>query len=143
MTRVVVGVDGSPDAQAALAWAVGLGDAGSVPPYELTNAIEEGDTALLRKLPGIGARTAEKVVATLRGKLAEWALLQDEGYNSVPGKPKEPVNEVAEAVIEALVGLGYRRPEAKAKVDAALERTPGVTDEQVLIREVFRAERAR
>ena len=83
------------------------------------------------------------VLATLRGKLAEWALLQDEGYNSVPGKPKEPVNEVAEAVIEALVGLGYRRPEAKAKVDAALERTPGVTDEQVLIREVFRAERAR
>lgn len=109
----------------------------------IANAIEEGDTALLRKLPGIGARTAEKVVATLRGKLAEWALLQDEGYNSVPGKPKEPVNEVAEAVIEALVGLGYRRPEAKAKVDAALERVPGATDEQVLIREVFRAERAR
>ena len=107
----------------------------------IAKAIEEGDTAQLRKLPGIGGRTADKVVATLRGKMVEWALLQDEGYDSVPAKPKEAHSELANAVVEALVGLGYRRPEAKAKVDAALERSPALTEEQDLIREVFRSER--
>lgn len=107
----------------------------------IARAIEEGDTAQLRKLPGIGARTAEKVVATLRGKMAAWALLQDERYDSLPPKPKEDRGELAEAVVEALVALGYRRPEARAKVDAALQRAPDVADEQSLIREVFRTER--
>jgi len=108
----------------------------------IAQAIEEGDTAQLRKLPGIGARTADKVVATLRGKMAPWALLQDERYDSVPRKAKEPLNELAETVIEALVGLGYRRPEAKLRVEAALDRAPHITEEQDLIREVFRAERS-
>lgn len=107
----------------------------------IAQAIEDGDTAQLRKLPGIGARTAEKVVATLRGKMVEWALLQDERYDSVPAKQREPHSELAEGVVEALVGLGYRRAEARAKVDAAMDRAPGITDEQALIREVFRTER--
>lgn len=109
----------------------------------IAQAIEEGDTALLRRLPGIGARTADKIVATLRGKVTRWALLQDEGYDSVPKAVQEDQKALVEAVTEALVGLGYRRTDARAKVEAALERTPGVRDEQALIREVFRAERGR
>jgi Holliday junction DNA helicase RuvA len=109
----------------------------------VARAIEDGDVATLRKLPGIGERTANKIVATLRGKVAEWALLQDEGYDSVPRAEKEQRPELVDAVTEALVGLGYRRPEAKLKVEQALERVPEVKDEQALIREVFRAERAR
>ncbi len=106
-------------------------------------AIEEGDVAMLRRLPGIGERTANKIVATLRGKMAEWALLRDEGYDTIPKAAKEDRSELTGAVIEALVGLGYRRPEARAKVEAALDRVPELRDEQALIREVFRAERNR
>lgn len=108
----------------------------------VARAIEEGDIALLRKLPGIGERSANKIVATLRGKVAQWALLRDEGYDTVPKAAPERT-ELMEAVTEALVALGYRRAEARAKVEEALEREPGVKDEQELIREVFRAERAR
>lgn len=108
----------------------------------VARAIEEGDISLLRKLPGIGERTANKIVATLRGKVAQWALLRDEGYDTVPrAAPDRP--ELVQAVTEALVGLGYRRVEAQTKVEEALERVPGVKDEQELIREVFRAERSR
>lgn len=106
-------------------------------------AIEEGDVALLRRLPGIGERTANKIVATLRGKMAEWALLRDEGYDSIPKAAKEDRSEITAVVVEALVGLGYRRNEARAKVKVALERQPDLKDEQMLIREVFRAERNR
>ncbi len=109
----------------------------------IARAIEEGDVALLKKLPGIGERTANKMVATLQGKVAEWALLQDEQYDSVPSVPREDRSEITDAVVEALVGLGYRRPDARLKVEAVLERSPRVRDEQELIREVFRSERGR
>src|SRR6202022_3700314 len=46
----------------------------------IAQAIEAEDFVLLRKLPGIGDRTAKKMVATLRGKVAEEALLLDEGF---------------------------------------------------------------
>src|SRR5947208_2961557 len=42
---------------------------------KIAQAIEAGDVSTLRKLPGIGDRTANKMVATLRGKVAEEALL--------------------------------------------------------------------
>lgn len=109
----------------------------------IARAIEEGDIALLKKLPGIGERTANKIVATLRGKVTQWALLRDEGYDSVPPAPREDHKELVEAVTEALVALGYRRADARARVEAALERNPRARDEQDLIREVFRAERGR
>ena len=109
----------------------------------IARAIEEGDTGLLRKLPGIGERTANKIVATLQGKVAEWALLRDEQYDTVPAAVREERGALLDAVAEALVGLGYRRAEARAKVEQVLERTPSVKDEQELIREVFRSERGR
>ena len=109
----------------------------------IARAIEEGDTGLLRKLPGIGERTANKIVATLQGKVAEWALLRDEQYDTVPAAVREERGALLDAVAEALVGLGYRRAEARAKVEQVLERTPAVKDGQELIREVFRSERGR
>ena len=43
--------------------------------------IEAGDTAALGRLPAIGRRTAETIVAQLRGKVTEEALLADEGFD--------------------------------------------------------------
>lgn len=109
----------------------------------IAKAIEDGDAAALKRLPGIGERTANKVVATLKGKMAQWALLKDEGYDSLPAPAKKPaLEEVREAVELALSGLGYRRAEAKAKVEEALRRNPAIKSEEDLLREVFRAERS-
>ena len=54
-------------------------------------------------MPGIGARTAQKIIATLHEKVAEFALLRDEGYASIPAVEKANVIEEA---IEVLAGLG-------------------------------------
>lgn len=104
----------------------------------VANAIESADARLLQSMPGIGARTAQKIIATLREKVAEFALLRDEGYDSVPQVTRK---DLAEEAIEVLVGLGYKRAEAKARVDGVLESRPGIGDVEGLIREVFRAER--
>jgi len=105
-------------------------------------AIEQEDIGLLRQMPGIGERTARKMVATLRGKVTEEALLRDEGYAELPPgeEPVEP-SEVREEGIEILVSLGHRRSEAAAKVDAVLKRAPTLGSAEELIREVYRAER--
>lgn len=108
----------------------------------IAQAIESEDVALLRRLPGIGERTARKMVATLRGKVTEEALLRDEGFDTpaeVSGGP-EPITEVREDGIEILVGLGHRRTEATAKVDAAMRRRPDLATPDELIREVYRGE---
>ncbi|MDY6911862.1 MAG: Holliday junction branch migration protein RuvA [Chloroflexota bacterium] len=104
----------------------------------VANAIEDGDAKLLQSMPGIGGRTAQKIIATLKEKVAEFALLKDEGYDNVQ-KPAR--RDISIETIEVLVGLGYRRTDAKAKVDAILEARPGLEVVEDLIREVFRSER--
>lgn len=103
----------------------------------VANAIESRDAQLLEKMPGIGQRTAQKIIATLQGKVAEFALLKDEGYASIPAVEKEDIKEEA---VEVLAGLGYKKAEARLRVDEALKRNPKVKDTEELIREVFRAE---
>ncbi|MBV9282072.1 MAG: Holliday junction branch migration protein RuvA [Chloroflexi bacterium] len=109
----------------------------------IAEAIETEDIALLRKLPGIGERTAKKMVATLRGKVVEEALLRDEGFRAVSpaAEPAGPVSQLREDGIDILVNLGYRRSEAMTKVDAALKRNPELATPEDLIREVYRGER--
>mgnify|MGYP001610709975 CR=1 FL=1 len=105
----------------------------------IARAIEDGDTGLLVQMPGIGKRTADKMVATLKGKVAEWALLRDEGYATAPTAPVH--TDVQEEVVSVLVNLGHRRAEARQKVEEAAKGLSTVRDAQELLREVFRLER--
>jgi Holliday junction DNA helicase RuvA len=105
----------------------------------IARAIEDGDTGLLVQMPGIGKRTADKMVATLRGKVAEWALLRDEGYATVPTAAVH--TDVQEEVVNVLVNLGHRRAEARQKVEVAAKANSTARDPQELLREVFRLER--
>lgn len=109
------------------------------PVSTIASAIETEDFGALQRLPGIGSRAAQKIVATLRGKVAATALLQDAGI-SEQGHTQPPVDARSEAV-DALVTLGYRPTEARDKVEDAIRRAPEVVDDlQVLMREVFRAQ---
>jgi len=108
----------------------------------IAQAIETDDITVLRKLPGIGERTARKMVATLRGKVIEEAMLQDAGFATVPGTaPRTPTSVLEEDGIDILVNLGHRRAEAAAKVQSALQRNPEVASPEELIREVYKGER--
>lgn len=104
----------------------------------VANAIESRDVGLLERMPGVGPRLAQKIVATLHGKVAEFALLRDERYDSLPTPERADIRSEA---IEVLVGLGYRRREAAARVEEALRQKPEIKDTEGLLREVFRLER--
>lgn len=108
----------------------------NIPVKEIARAIESKDAVPLKKLNGIGERTAHKIIATLQGKMGKFALIRD-----LPEKAPEPAEDAAAQVIEVLVGqLGHRPPEAKEMVDAALKRKPEITAPEDLFEEVYRGQ---
>ena len=100
---------------------------------EIARAIEGGDTKALQQLPGIGARTAQTIIAHLQGRLLEEATLPDPtGHVPATGEPT-----VRDDAIEALLALQYGRREAEAMVAAALEARPELDDLETLLRAVL------
>jgi Holliday junction DNA helicase RuvA len=99
--------------------------------------IEAGDTASLGKLPSVGKRTAETIVAQLRGKVTEEALLADEGFEAVPAPRSPEPSEVGRDTADALVALGYTKAEADRLVQQVEAELQPATVEEA-IRAVFR-----
>jgi Holliday junction DNA helicase RuvA len=107
------------------------------PVHEIADAIERRDAALLRRLPGIGTRTAEKVIAELHGKMGKYALLLEEAPAAQPAEP-----DFKQEVVDVLVRqLGHRPAEARRMVEEAMRRAPHLDSTEALFQEVYRLER--
>ncbi len=90
-----------------------------MPATDMVGAIRSGDIARLTKIPGIGKKTAERMVLELRDKLEE--------FTSAPPAPQ--ATPVEEDVISALMNLGYQRPAAERALSmAARHATTGGFD---------------
>lgn len=99
----------------------------------LRAAIAAGDVGLLAKCPGIGRKTAERLVVELRDKLTP-ADLGAASPATTAGRPAAPAgeNRVADAVL-ALTALGYKAADAdKAVRQASLTLGPGATTEALI-----------
>lgn len=106
----------------------------------IAQAIEAEDVRVLQRMPGIGARAAQKMIATLKGKVVETAMLRDEGYDA-PVQPVVGSGTGRDEAVEVLVNLGYRQPEAERDVDEALSANPELAGApEKLIREIFKAQ---
>jgi Holliday junction DNA helicase RuvA len=84
----------------------------------LVMAIRGADHAALTKVPGIGKKTAERVVLELKDKLEDIAVAQD-----VAGTVHHH-GAVGDDALSALINLGYPRPAAQKAIDVAIERNP-------------------
>ena len=99
----------------------------------LKSAIAGGDVGLLAKCPGIGRKTAERLVVELRDKLGptDSAALPATASGDRTASPA-PGNRVADAVL-ALTALGYKAADAdKAVRQASLALGPGATTEALI-----------
>ena len=107
----------------------------------VARAIENEDLRVLTRMPGIGNRGAQKMVATLKGRVMDTALLQDEGFTTATGAADKA--DARSEAVEVLVSLGYRAPEAQREVEEALARRSDIADDaEELMREIFRAQAA-
>lgn len=88
------------------------------PVRDIAAAIEDQDVKFLSNLPGIGAATAERIVAKLRRKVPKFALMA-----ARPGEGEitpETLDVIAETY-DALIALGHSEAEAHRLVDSATE----------------------
>ena len=86
----------------------------------LTRCVYEGDVASLAKLPGIGKKTAERLVIEMRDRLEApgTSVVSPAGAGAPP--PPRTDDPIAEAV-SALIALGLKPPEASRRVGAVAE----------------------
>jgi Holliday junction DNA helicase RuvA len=102
-----------------------------IPVDELESALRTSDVTRLVAVPGVGKKTAERLVVELREKVGAFENGQGVSGGQVP---------VSAEATSALVNLGYRHAEAEKAVRAALQR--GATSIADLIRESLRSLRA-
>ncbi len=94
-----------------------------IQPNDLRNAIESADISRLTAMPGVGKKTAERIVLELRGKLTDSVI-------STAGAA--PVRGVRSEAILALTTLGYNRSIAEKITKEIAEVSPSITIEDMI-----------
>jgi Holliday junction DNA helicase RuvA len=88
------------------------------PVKEIADAIQRQDSKWLTTLPGVGAATAEQIIATLRRKVTRFALMASP---AAPGGPAAPAGAVdgnlLEDAYQALLSIGHSPLEARNRLD--------------------------
>lgn len=99
-----------------------------IPASDLKRAIASGDLKRLSGLPGIGKKTAERLVLELKDKVgpAEDSHVSDESATGIM-----PETDIVNDVISALTNLGYKENQAR-KVLESMELAPGLSMEEAL-----------
>ena len=99
----------------------------NIQPGQLAQALVQGDLNKLSTIPGIGKKTAERLVLELKDKVGKLDL------SSLPAADAKgiPPEDVAEDVISALLNLGYKEPQVR-KALAGLDAGGGVSVEGLL-----------
>jgi Holliday junction DNA helicase RuvA len=83
-------------------------------------AIEQGDAKALSRLPGIGARAAEQIIAELRGKLEAFVV----GAAAAGAAPEPQWTPAQRDALEILAALGERAADARRWLERAAEHNP-------------------
>ncbi len=109
----------------------------TMPVRDIARAIEARDVSYLKQLKGVGNRTAQKIVATLEGKVAKFALIRDSEKPTGAGPPEDFKLQVQEVLTKQ---LGHKAKEAKEMILAALRRNSSIASAEELLEEVYRGE---
>lgn len=97
-------------------------------PVDLTVAIQNNDIARLNKIPGVGRKTAERLIIEIRDKLPKLETTPESNTESCEG------NADMDDALSALVNLGYKKPEA----EKALKLLSGKDKETLSLEELIK-----
>ena len=99
-------------------------------PQDLVPALRSGNVALLTHIPGVGKKTAERLVLELREKLED--LAEPAAAAAPATAPQSEFTGVDADVLSALINLGYARLAAEAAVREVRKENPGADLEHLL-----------
>jgi len=100
----------------------------------IARAIETENVKKLTELPGIGPRMAEKIIAELKGRVAKFALMQDDQPLAGPAKPPD----FAAEVMEVLRQLQYNHAQAKTMIERALAASKSFKSSEEMLEQIFK-----
>lgn len=106
-----------------------------ITPVELAETLLQGDLARLISIPGVGRKTAERMMVELRDKVSTFVLSPD---LALPAKQTADEAMVEDA-FSALVNLGYKKGVAKRAIEEAQQRLQGEATLEILLKESLRA----
>jgi holliday junction DNA helicase RuvA len=103
----------------------------SMEPDGFVRSVTESDTASLVRLPGVGKKTAERLIVEMRDKLQSWETTFGTGSDAdSAGVLAGSVGKVGNDAISALQALGYKAQDAKKVITRLLK--PGLSTEDVV-----------
>lgn len=102
---------------------------------ELIASIRTNNLARLTLIPGVGRKTAERLIMELREKVAELSSAQLEEELGAKPEVTEPTQDMVRGdALSALLNLGYQRSAAEKAIDAGLNEGGDITVESILRR---------
>jgi Holliday junction DNA helicase RuvA len=108
----------------------------NIPIRDIARAIETKNIETLKQLKGIGNRTAQKIIATLEGKMGKYALIPKE--EQVPDfQPEDFSKQVLDVLTQQ---LGYKIKDARQMIKEAMQRNGSISSPEELFEEVYRGE---
>lgn len=104
---------------------MGMNLLSSMSVQDLLSAIDSADDAAIARTPGIGRKTAQRLILELQGKLT----------GDASGRQAKAAHSVASDVRSALANLGYKT----AQIDAAMQHVPDSGDLEAMFRAAMKA----
>jgi Holliday junction DNA helicase RuvA len=123
--KILIGVSG-------VGAKVGLAMISSLSVTELARAIASGDTKTITKSPGVGPKLAMRICTEIGDRMAAFAFEQ-KADRAMASERTAAENAAHEDVIEALIGLGYGRPDARRAAERVMSAAADRTDAPALI----------
>lgn len=111
---------------------LGLTILSGLPANQIINAILSSDKAALSQIPGIGKKTADRMILELKDSMSKIATSPPEGA-SIPGTP----GSLKQEAISALEALGYRKRDAEKAVLMATRENGFKGDVQDLVKKAL------
>ncbi len=100
----------------------------SITPKEFVHYVMNNDTASLVKLPGVGKKTAERLIVEMRDRLKDWAEEGDVTTSTLVVEDRPSPNRIMQEAQSALVALGYKPAEATRAISHVFEEGLGCED---------------
>lgn len=111
----------------------------SKPVSEIAKAIDEGNLAFLKSLPGIGEQRAKEIIAKLQNKVGRFCLIQDRICSEGVTKTKD----ITEEALAVLMQLEYKRAEALNMIKKSLEVSPEIETTEELLNLVYKQKKVK
>jgi Holliday junction DNA helicase RuvA len=109
---------------------VALGIMSVLPVAEIADAIASGDAAALQRVPGVGAKTAQRIVLELKDKVTEQVWEQ----RAVGAAVRPSHGDGLADAVEALIALGYPKAQARSAAEKAAAGVSSRADVAAIVR---------